>query len=84
MDAAGCLVNGPGWYSDYGLYRMQWGAKQLFTEAFRRCWRKPGQPRHAYLDVGQQRFLHALLPAGGATRVQMLNVDYYMSERRAG
>ncbi len=25
------LVNGPLWYSDYGLYGMQWGASQIFT-----------------------------------------------------
>lgn len=27
------LVNGPTWYQSYGLYGMQWGAKQLFQEA---------------------------------------------------
>ncbi len=27
------LANGPTWYSNYGLYGMQWGAKQLFQEA---------------------------------------------------
>lgn len=25
------LANGPLWFRDYGLYGMQWGAKQLFT-----------------------------------------------------
>ena len=27
------LKNGPTWYTDYGMYGMQWGAKQLLTEA---------------------------------------------------
>ena len=28
----GALTNGPTWYSDYTLYGMQWGAKQLFGD----------------------------------------------------
>jgi hypothetical protein len=27
------LVNGPTWYSDYGMYGMQYGAQQVFTRA---------------------------------------------------
>jgi hypothetical protein len=27
------LTHGPTWYRDYGLYGMQWGAKQLFVES---------------------------------------------------
>ncbi len=27
------LTNGPTWYKDYGLFGIQWGARQLFTQA---------------------------------------------------
>lgn len=30
------LVNGPTWYSDYTLYGMQWGAKQVFQDTLPR------------------------------------------------
>jgi len=36
------LVNGPTWFSDYGLGGMQWGAKQLFSEVGKYLKKNPG------------------------------------------
>jgi hypothetical protein len=39
------LADGPTWYQDYGLYGMQWGAKQLLQEAVPAYLRShPGDP----------------------------------------
>jgi hypothetical protein len=39
------LTNGPTWYNDYGLYGMQWGAKQLFAQEIPRLLQQhPGAP----------------------------------------
>jgi len=37
------LKNGPTWYSDYGLYGMQYGAKQVFTEIKEYLEENPGE-----------------------------------------
>jgi len=80
------LVNGPGWYSDYGLYGMQWGAKQLFAEAIPEVLAENPDNRVMLTSTwanGADTFIRFFLPAEQRARVQMLNVDYYMSERRA-
>lgn len=79
------LVNGPLWFRDYGLYGMQYGARQLF-----------GQAIPAYLDAhpahkvlvsptwanGADNFVRFFLTKEQQARVQMLNVDYFMIARR--
>ncbi|OQA45284.1 MAG: hypothetical protein BWY52_01347 [Chloroflexi bacterium ADurb.Bin325] len=80
------LVNGPRWYNDYGLYGMQWGAKQLFTEAIPEALAQNPNSRIMLTSTwanGADTFLRFFLPAEQRARVQMLNVDYYMGERRA-
>ncbi len=80
------LVNGPGWYSDYGLYGMQWGAKQLFTEAIPEVLAENPDNRIMLTSTwanGADTFIRFFLNPEQRARVQMLNVDYYMSERRA-
>jgi len=80
------LVNGPGWYSDYGLYGMQWGAKQLFTEVIPEVLAENPDNRVMLTSTwanGADTFIRFFLPVEQRARVQMLNVDYYMSERRA-
>ncbi len=79
------LTNGPLWFRDYGLYGMQYGALQLF-----------GQTIPAYLDAhpddrvlvspswanGTDNFVRFFLSKEHQSRVQMLNVDYFMIARR--
>ncbi len=80
------LVTGPGWYSDYGLYGMQWGAKQLFTEAIPEVLAENPSSRIMLTSTwanGADTFIRFFLPPEQRANVQMLNVDYYMSERRA-
>jgi len=37
------LVNGPQWFTNYGLQGMQWGARELFAELERRLAAAPGE-----------------------------------------
>jgi hypothetical protein len=80
------LVNGPGWYSDYGLYGMQWGAKQLFTEVIPEVLAENPNSRIMLTSTwanGADTFIRFFLSPEQRAHLQMLNVDYYMSERRA-
>ena len=79
------LVNGPLWYRDYGLYGMQWGAKQLFADAIPEVLAK--EPNTLVLVTstwanGADTFIRFFLPKDLQGRVQMLNIDYFMSARR--
>lgn len=79
------LINGPLWFRDYGLYGMQYGAQQLF-----------GRALPAHLDAhpndrvlvsptwanGADNFVRFFLSKDHQARVQMLNVDYFMTARR--
>lgn len=79
------LVNGPYWYSDYGLYGMQYGAEQLFQEAIPEVLAANPDSRIMLTSTwanGADTFIRFFLPQDQQWRVQMLNVDYYMSERR--
>jgi hypothetical protein len=80
------LVGGPRWFDDYGLYGMQYGARQLFEEAIPELLAKePGTT----IDVsstwanGADVFLRFFLPKEEHQRVQMLNVDHFTEARRA-
>ncbi len=42
--AADALRHGARWYDDYGLYGMQWGAKQVFGELVERSRAAPARP----------------------------------------
>jgi hypothetical protein len=75
------LTNGPLWYSDYGLYGMQFGAKQLFQDTL------PGylarEPKTVFAlsstwANGADAFVRFFLPKDQWPRAPMLTVDYYL------
>ncbi len=43
--ARDALVNGPTWFQDYGLFGMQWGSRELFTEVRERLAAAPPDTR---------------------------------------
>lgn len=79
------LVNGPLWYSDYGLYGMQYGAQQLFQEAIPPLLRADPNIRIMMTSTwanGADTFIRFFLPKEQHARVQMLNIDFFMQARR--
>lgn len=79
------VVNGPLWYRDYGLYGMQYGAKQLFAEAI------PAELKadpNVQLMVtsswanGADRFADFFLTADQRQRVMLRGLEYYLFEQR--
>ena len=79
------LANGPLWYSDYGLYWMQYCAKQLFEDAIPEYLRRDPKARLMLTSTwanGADTFIRFFLQPEQRARVQMLNVDFYMSARR--
>jgi hypothetical protein len=76
-------VNGPTWFTNYSLYGMQWGARQLFAEAM-----------PAYLQAHpEQRLLVSPSWANAtdvlmrffnvdASRVQLLNIDHFIRSKQ--
>jgi hypothetical protein len=80
------LANGPTWYSDFGLYGMQYGARQLFAEAIPEClaldpdttvivspnWANGADTFVRFFFRREQQF----------SRVKMHDVSYFMDERR--
>lgn len=79
------LVNGPLWYGDYGLYGMQYGAKQLFQEAVPEMLAADPNDRIMMTSSwanGADTFIRFFLPKELQSRVQMLSIDFYMDERR--
>ncbi|MBI4785770.1 MAG: glycosyltransferase family 39 protein, partial [Chloroflexi bacterium] len=76
------LSNGPLWYRDYGLYGMQWGAKQLFEVIPRYVRQSPDTvvnvtPTWAN---GTDVFLDYFMPK--EPRVKFANVDALIAERQ--
>ena len=80
------LTQGPTWFTDYGLYGMQYGARQLFVEAI-------PQYLATHPDTtmtvspnwanGADNFVRFFLPPEQQfSRVQMHDVRYFMVERR--
>ncbi len=80
------VTNGPTWYNDYGLYGMQYGARDLFTEAI---------PQYLEADPsaivlvspnwanGTDTFVRFFLPPDQQfSRVQMRDIRYFMDKRR--
>jgi hypothetical protein len=79
------LVNGPLWFRDYGLYGMQYGAKQLFQEAVPELLAADPNTRIMMTSTwanGADAFIRFFLPEEQQSRVQMLSIDYYMDRRR--
>jgi 4-amino-4-deoxy-L-arabinose transferase-like glycosyltransferase len=72
------LANGPLWYSDYGLYGVQWGAQRIFAEVKQRLKQNPDD---IYLLTpnwanGTDVFLRFFVP--NEPRVHMQTVDPYV------
>jgi hypothetical protein len=77
------MVNGPAWFTNYSLYGMQWGARQLLGEAV-----------PAYLNAHpDQRLLVSPSWANAtdvlarffnvdASRVQLLNIDHFIRNKQ--
>jgi hypothetical protein len=77
------LLNGPTWFTDYGLYGMQWGARQLL-----------GRTVPDYLRANPDRILYLSPTWSNGTdvlmrffdldpaRVQGLNIDHFLLRQR--
>jgi len=77
------MTNGPLWFDNYGLYGMQWGAKQLFSEVV-----------PAYLKAHPDQRLLISPSWANATdvlmrffdvdpqRAQLLNIDYFIHNKQ--
>jgi hypothetical protein len=79
------LTRGPLWYNDYGLYGMQYGAKQLFEDAIPAYLKRDPNTQILVSSTwanGADTFIRFFLPPEQRSRVQMLNVDYFMTARR--
>jgi hypothetical protein len=79
------LTRGPLWYNDYGLYGMQYGAKQLFEDAIPAYLKRDPNTQILVSSTwanGADTFIRFFLPPEQRSRVQMLNVDYFMTVRR--
>ncbi len=79
---ADALRNGPTWYRDYGLYGMQWGAREVFGE-LRRV--REAHPRALVLLTpvwanGVNDLLEFFLP--GTEGIVVANVDWLRYARR--
>jgi hypothetical protein len=78
------LVNGSTWFTDYGLYGMQYGAKQLFVETIPQYLQTP----RTIISVsptwanGTDEFVRFFLPPEQQDRVIIRNVDYYRHDKR--
>jgi hypothetical protein len=79
------IVRGPFWFSDYGLYGMQYGARQLFEELIPEYLEDDPDTKIMVSSTwanGTDMFVRFFLPRALYGRVQMLNVDHYMDARR--
>ncbi len=79
------LVGGPRWFSDYGLYGMQYGARQLFEEAIPEYLAQDPDTQIMVSSTwanGADTFIRFFIPKALQSRVQMLNIDHYMDARR--
>lgn len=78
------LENGPVWYHDYGLYGMQWGARQIFAEAV---------PDYVRENPNSMIYITPVWANGtdifprffslDPHHVQINNVDWFLGERQA-
>ncbi len=77
------LVNGPTWYTNYGLFGMAWGTRQLFVDAIPE-YAKENPTGPIYLTStwanGTDVFLRYF--AMPAARIMMYNIDYFTAYKR--
>jgi hypothetical protein len=77
------LVNGPLWFRDYGLYGMQWGAKELFGDL---QWRMTLNPNEQFVIShiwanNPNTFADFFLDSETAGRVSWRSLDEILRER---
>ncbi|MFQ5593800.1 MAG: YfhO family protein, partial [Anaerolineae bacterium] len=80
------LVEGPLWFNDYGLYGMQYGAKQLFEETIPNYLASDSSVRVMVSPTwanGTDRFPRFFLSPAQQSRVGMYNAEYYLYDKRA-
>ncbi len=79
------LVDGPTWYSDYGLFGMQYGAPQIFGEAVPDLLaREPDT--HLLVSPtwanNPNAYIEFFLTPTQASRVQLINIDAFTVSRQ--
>jgi hypothetical protein len=78
------LVDGPLWFKDYGLYGMQYGAKQLFVDTIPAILEKDPQARILVSSAwanGTDNFIRFFLSPAERNRVGMGGVSAYLFQR---
>jgi 4-amino-4-deoxy-L-arabinose transferase-like glycosyltransferase len=78
------LTEGPLWFRDYGLYGMQYGAKQLFVDAIPKYLRQSPNIRIGVSPTwanGADAFVRFFLAPEDRNRVQMLNVNSFLDNK---
>lgn len=79
------LAASPYWFSDYGLYGAQYGARQIFVDTVPELLRRYPTAT-VYVSStwanGANHFLDFFFPQADRTRVQMRDVTYYQFRRR--
>jgi hypothetical protein len=80
------LTNGPTWFTDYGMYGMQYGARELFAEAIPRYLKENPTARLVVSPNwanGTDTFVRFFLPPQQQfSRVQMHDIRYFIERRR--
>lgn len=79
------LVSGPFWSDDYGLYGLQYGAKQVFAEAIPEIWESEPQARFYVSSTwanGTNQFLDFFYDGEERERVQISGIESYLMEKR--
>lgn len=78
------LVNSPVWFKDYGLYGMQYGAKQLFVDAIPQVLEQDPQAQILVTSTwanGADEFIRFFLTSEQQKRVHMESVDSYLFKK---
>jgi hypothetical protein len=78
------LVNGPVWFTDYGLYGMQYGAIQIFEKALPQYWSEDPDLHFRVSAIwanGTERFLTYFLTKTEQQKVDLISIDGLMSKK---
>jgi hypothetical protein len=78
------LVEGPLWFRDYGLYGMQYGARQLFEEAIPQMLREDPQAQILVTSTwanGADNFLRFFFTEQERQRVRMDGIEAYLFKK---
>jgi hypothetical protein len=79
------LVDGPTWFQDYGLYGMQYGARQVFAEAIPELLQRYPQAEILVTSVwanGADNFMHFFLDERMCQQVRMDGIESYLFKQR--